>query len=275
LGDIYGEYSFFLGENYLDTLNIIRMYNFLTDPMIQGLKIKVDEVFPSLDGMEEELALAFKYIKYYFPGFKTPEVFSYISGLYYEAPIEYFDSVMIISLDLYLGSDFEPYRSIGLPKYKTRRMNAQHLIPECMKQVGLSLFPEELPHRSLLDQMIYHGKLLYFLDLVLPSCPDSLKIGYRKDEMDWCENNDSRIWAFILERDLLYSTDPFVVNKFIQDGPFTTGFPEESPAMIGRWTGWQIVRAFMQKEEDITLKELFELTDNQDILSRSRYKPSR
>jgi hypothetical protein len=218
---------------------------------------------------------AFRYLKYYFPEITIPRVYSYISGLYYEAPVEYFDSVLIISLDLYLGEDFVPYRSIGLPKYATRRMNAGHILPDCMKQIGISLMPENLPERTLLDHMILHGKLLYFLDLVLPGYPDSAKIGFSEDELAWCRENDSKIWSLFLENELLYSTDTFVINKFIQDGPFTTGLPEESPAMIGRWIGWKIIRTFIKVRDEVSVKDLFTMSDSQLILTQSRYKPSR
>jgi hypothetical protein len=274
LDTIYYDFSFFLGDNYQDTQNIIRLQNFLTDPMIRNLKTEVDQVYPELEFLEQGLTNAWKYCKYYFPGIKAPDVYSYISGLYYEAPVEYIDSVMIISLDLYLGQDFDPYRAIGLPNYKTRRMNADHLLPDCMKQAGISLLPGDLPQRTLLDHMVFHGKLLYFLDLVLPGYPDSLKIGYQAIGMTWCEENEAKIWSLFLEKELLFSTDPFAINKFIQDGPFTSGLPEDSPSMIGRWTGWRIVRAYMKRQPDMQVADLFSISNSQEILSQSRYKPS-
>jgi hypothetical protein len=242
---------------------------------VRDLWNKVESEYSSLLPVEERLTEAFRYWKYYFPDITVPAVYTYISGLYYEAPVEYYDSAMIISLDLYLGRDFEPYRSIGLPMYATRRMDSRHLVPDCMKQAGMSMLPRDLPQKTLLDQMILHGKLMYFLDLVLPGYPDSVKIGFSGDELRWCQDNDSRIWSLMIENELLFETDPFIVNKFIQDGPFTSGLPEESPAMIGRWIGWQIIRAFVKEQGEIPASELLAIQDSQDILSRSHYKPVR
>ena len=57
----------------------------------------------------------------------------------------------------------------------------------------------------------------------------------------------------MIDQDLLYSSDPLVIRKFIQDGPFTAGMPEGAPAMLGKWIGWQIVRNYMQKNEETDL----------------------
>jgi hypothetical protein len=243
--------------------------------VILDLKRKTGEVFPDLSTLERELTKAFSYWKYHFPSDTLPEVYSYISGLYYEAPVEYFNGIMIIALDLYLGPGYEPYRAIGLPMYTTRRMTPDFIVPECMRQVALSHIPAEYSPRTLLDHMVLHGKVLQFMDAVLPGMPDTLKTGYSREQEEWCEENEGSIWKLLLEDELLYSTDPFVINKFMLDGPFTSGLPKESPAMLGRWIGWQIVGAFMENHPQMAMPELFSLRDSQKILSASRYKPTR
>jgi hypothetical protein len=275
LNAIHDEYKFFLGDRYLDTLNLIRMNNFLRDPIIVDVYHQSEKVFPDLNSLENELAQAFRYWKYYFPEAVQPKVYSFISGFYYESPIELYDSVMIISLDLFLGPGYEPYRAIGLPQYMIRRMGPEFLAPDCMKQIAFSLLPGSTSDRTLLDQMVLNGKVLYFLDQVLPDMPDSLKSGYTPSEEKWSKDNERMLWSLLIENNLLYSTDPVMINKYIQDGPFTSGLPEESPAMLGRWIGWQIVRSYMKKNPGTTLKELFGMTDSQQILSDSRYKPGK
>ena len=79
----------------------------------------------------------------------------------------------------------------------------------------------------------------------------------------------------LIDQELLYSSDPLVIRKYMQDGPFTAGLPEGSPAMLGKWVGWQIVRNYMQKNDDVTLSNLFGVTDSQVILSQSGYKPKK
>jgi uncharacterized protein YjaZ len=137
------------------------------------------------------------------------------------------------------------------------------------------LIPPETAPKILLDHMILHGKVLYAMDLLLPETPDSLKTGYTAAQSEWCLDNEKELWQLLIDQELLFSPDPLVIRKFIQDGPFTAGMPEGAPAMLGKWTGWQIVRSYMNKHRDVTLEQLFKTTDSQVILSESGYKPKK
>jgi hypothetical protein len=143
---------------------------------------------------------------------------------------------------------------------------------DCMREVVRVKHLPPYPGERLIDQMIYHGKMLYFLDEVMPGRPDTLKIGFTGEQLDWCYANESNLWAFLVENELLYSTDFQKINKLISDGPFTSFFEKESPARTGVWLGWQIVRAYMDMN-DTGLKEMITEKDAVDILTQSAYKP--
>jgi uncharacterized protein YjaZ len=75
---------------------------------------------------------------------------------------------------------------------------------------------------------------------------------------------------------LLFSTDQELNRRFIDKAPFSKFYLEndsETPGSIGVWFGWQIVRAFMEKNA-ISLQEMLG-TDNEDIFKRSKYKPTK
>jgi len=275
LQDIWPDYYFFLGDDFRDTLNIIQIHQFITDAFNQDIAAACNTKYPNLEDIEQQLFHAFKYLKYYFPQIQIPQVYSYVSGLNYEMPVAIIDSVMIIALDMYLGADFEPYKKVGLPVYKIRRMDRPFLVNDCLKEMARIKLIKEPGGNTTLDQMIYHGKLLYYLDAVMPEIHDSIKIGYTENQINWCRKNESSVWAFIIERDLLFATDDYKINKLIQDGPFTSGLPDESPAMLGRWMGWQIVRSYMKKNKSLPISDLFNITDAQQILNESGYKPGR
>jgi len=55
----------------------------------------------------------------------------------------------------------------------------------------------------------------------------------------------------MIENKLLYSSYNQAMSKFITDGPFTTDFSKESPAKIGSWIGWQIVRSYMNHNRKV------------------------
>ncbi len=269
------EFGFFLNTNLDDTLKLIQISDYLNDPKIIELYEAVSEKFKNVEKLEKELTNAFRHLKYYYPEMVIPRVYTYISGIDIEQPFIYRDSVLIIGLDLYLGEDFVPYKKFGLPRYITQRMQKDFIPTDCMKAIGITKLPADQSSRTLLDEMILHGKLLYFVDVMLPETPDSFKIGYTAEEMQWCNENENNLWAFLIENDLLYSPDFQVVREFTQDGPFTKGFGNDSPGRLGAWLGWKIVRKFMINNPDETLTSLLQNTDSQDILKRSKYKPKK
>jgi hypothetical protein len=276
LDSLSGKFQFFIGDNP-DTLKVIQIRDFISDPFNRALYEKSREMYPDPGFLEDGLTQAFENIKTVYPEFKVPHVYTYISGLLYELPIQYIDidTVIVIGIDMFLGWNFEVYRAAALPVYLTRRMEPQNIIPECSRQIAFSMLPQDLQPKTLLDQMILHGKVLYAMDLFLPETTDSLKIGYTKNQMEWCHENEAALWRLLIDQELLFRSDAALGTRFIQDGPFTTGLPPGSPAMLGRWMGWQIVRSYMKKNPGITLKQLFEQSDSQGILSESGYKPKK
>ena len=272
LDSLSGEFHFFIGDN-TDTLNVIQIRDFIMDPFNRALAEKYMKVYPDLVFLEDGLTKMFSLVNVHDPSFTAPRVYAYISGLLYESPVEYLDSVMVIGLDMFMGWDYEQYRAAGLPVYMTRRMGPENVIPECSRQIAFSFLANDSQPKTLLDFMILHGKILYALDVFLPGTPDSLKIGYTGSQSNWCSENEASIWRLLIDQEMLYKSDAFLVSRFIQDGPFTAGLPDGAPAMLGKYIGWQIVRNYMKKHSKTGLIQLFQLEDSQEILSQSGYKP--
>lgn len=273
LKDIQNEFKLFLGADLDNPVNVQQIYDFVSDSQLIYIYEKTQEVYPNLDILENQLAEAYSYYLYYFPEQSLAAVYTYISDLYYEAPVFKTDSALVIALDVYLGRDFPLYQHLGLPLYKIRRMDAAHLPVDVMKEMYFSNLAVNSRQRTLLDRMISSGKMLYYLDAVMPNTADSLKIGYTAKKLEWARLNEESVWAFLVANELLYSTDYKTQTKLIQDGPFTTGFSNESPSRLGVYIGWQIVRSYMNQNSDTSLNQLLQMTDAQKILQESAYKP--
>lgn len=275
LQNISKEYSFFLDANLDNPQNLIQIYNYISDPKLIDLYKETLIKYPNLNKLEENLTLVFKHYKYYFPEKSIPNFYSYISGLQYEYPVQRADSVFIISLDTYLGNDFLTYKQIGLPKYKISQMQSEYIINDCVKTLATTEFLTKNNSHTLLDEMIQNGKLLYFQDALQPATADSIKINYSQNKLEWCFKNEGNIWAYFIKNNLLYSSDFNEINKYLRDGPFTSEFSDASPSRLGAWIGWQIIRSFMENNPDISLKEMLEINNSQNILLKSKYKPKK
>lgn len=235
------------------------------------LKSDCDSVYPDLKNIESDFSDAFKHYLYYFPGKPLPEVVSFISGFNVAIPTG--DSVLGIGLDMFLGKDYRFYPSIGLPQYLMNKLTKEHLLPTAMKGFAKSNFEEGPDDKTLLAKMIYEGKILYFLDAMLPEIHDTLKIGYTGKQLTWCNEYEIPVWSNFIDKKLLYSSDELEYAKYLNEAPFTNGLDKDSAPMLGVWTGWQIVRKYMDKHPEISLAQLMAEHDAQKILKESKYKP--
>lgn len=274
LKEIAPEFPVFLNYNLDDTLVILQLYKYVTDPLNLELYQKTLAVYPELDFLEKEFHQAFRYFRYYFPELELPQITTYVSGLLYEMPVQLFDKHMIIALDMYLGKDFETYRKLNFPLYRIERMSKEYILRDGMYEFYYYHFIKK-PGENVLEKMISNGKHLYFLDAMLPDVAEHIKIGYPEEKLKWCYNNEGNLWAFLLQNDILYASDAGTLRKFFADGPFTAQFGKDSPARIGEWIGWRIVKSYMTNNREVTLAQLIENDDLLGIFQNSKYKPAR
>ncbi len=271
LNNYRSEFPFFIGDA-IDTLDIINLANFITDPTVRKTYDDVVKMYPDLESIEKELNKALHYFKYYFPDIRIKDVYTYISGFDFEHPVTFTDSVFVIGIDMYMGSGYFFYPMLGIPEYKTYRMRRENITVDCMSELARQIIPLNSLQFNFLERMIYEGKLLYFLDMTMPLTDDTLKIGFKASQLEWCQKNEKNIWGFFMGQDLLYSSDRKVIARFMDDGPYTPSFAAESPARTGAYIGWQIIRSFMENTETAPPK-LFAINDAQAILKKSKYKP--
>jgi len=273
LKGISTSYPLFLNINLNDTSIVNDLQRFVAEPTNRSLATSVQKVYPDVSFLELGLTDAFARTSSFFKGYHAPAVYTFVSGMDYQFPIRYDEDNMAIGIDLFLGADFIPYKRIQIPKYMTKRMTRDRILPTCMAEVAHFMLSSQKPGNTLLDKMIMEGKILLFEDAVLPDTPDETKIGFTPEQLKWCNEYAGDVWKYMIERQLLYSTNPEETTKFMNDGPFTLSFGKDSPSRIGVWMGWQIVRKYMNENKSATLEQLFKNMDSQSILEKSGYKP--
>ncbi|MDR3693263.1 gliding motility lipoprotein GldB [Mucilaginibacter sp.] len=262
--------------NTTDTAYFALLRKIFVTKDYNDLKHDIDSVYPNLDKPEAELTDAFRHIKYYYPDKKLPAVYAFVSG--FETPIITDNGLYGIGLDLFLGANsrFYPALTSAWPRYMSRNFNEQNICPRLTEAITREdMFPESDSSKTLMSKMIYNGKIMYFMDQVLPDAADTLKIGYTDAQLKWCQQFESKIWAWFIDQNLLYESDYQKIQKYISVAPFTPGLGEknESAPKLAIWTGWQIVRRYMEKHPDVTLQQLMADNDAQKILTESDYHP--
>lgn len=248
----------------------------LGNPEYIALAKAVKSTYPNLKKQEAELTDAFKRMKYYFPMQKTPRFISFLSGFSVQTPIG--NGYVGIGLDMFLGKDspFYPALVQSIPQYISRRFTPENITPRVLETyIREELYPEADASVSLLDKIVYNGKVLYLMQKALPTVPDSLLIGYTEAQSAWCKTYETDIWAYFIDEKLIFESDYAKIQKFLTDAPFTPGLGEnnQSAPKLGVWVGWQIVKNYMDKHPELEPKDLLALQDAQKILRNSGYKP--
>jgi len=268
--------GFYSAADLEDPMNILAMKQYVVDPTIRSLYNEVMKQYPSVAWLEADYTEMFRRIKVLVPDWKVPSVYTYVSGGDMQYPVKYADDRVIIALDLFLGHNYPVYQMWGLPVYITNRMTKEYVVLSTATEIGRAYVDRHAGRgKSMLDQMIYEGKLLYFTDVAVPDALDSLRIGYSGQQLAWAEKNQGNVWSFFIEKKLLHTTEMRDINKFIGEAPFTSAFSKNSAPRIGRYIGWQIVRAYMAKNKDVTVPELLKNKNAQEILNKSGYKPKK
>ncbi|PHR71166.1 MAG: gliding motility lipoprotein GldB [Lutibacter sp.] len=262
------EYAFMLSNQH-DSVWLNKMQN--EDE--QYLFKESEQIFEDFTEVKEELTSLFKHIKYYNPKFRAPKVITHISDLDFEYPVIYSDSLLFISLDMYLGKDNIVYRSF--PGYLSENYKKERIVVDAAKDI-INQSYRKSRSRTFLYRMINEGKFMFLIDSYLPTVSDDLKIGFSSEKLAFSEHNEIDIWKYFIQNELLYSNDTDLNKRFIENAPFSKFYLEsdkETPGRIGVWIGWQIVRSYM-KNNDVTLQQLLTV-EPEDIYKKSKYKPRR
>jgi len=250
------------------------LVRFCTDKLNFEVYNAVIKEYPDVDGLTRDLTDAFRHYRFYFPSKNVPEVYTCISGFNYSVFTS--DSIAGIGLERYLGTKYDYYKRLQIYNYLAERMNRRNIVPDVMygwasKEWGFAAMKYSTD--NVMTEMIHQGKLKYFEKCMLPEDNDSLIFGFSGSQMKFCRNNEGQMWQYIVEKNLLFSTDRFVIRKLTDEAPFTSFFTSESPGKAAVWIGFRIVESYMEANKDISLEKLMDDRDIQLILEKARYNP--
>jgi len=268
LQKVKDKYPHFFPENVPDSVWIEQKQ----DTIFAEIYQQVQEKFPNDKQLKQELTSLFKHINYYFPNDKIPKVNTIVSGLDFDSKVFYTDSIAIISLDLYLGEDHYFYHH---DTYLRKNFEPRQMMPNLVEAFAQKIIP--YPNQTdFLSMMIYHGKILYLKDLLIPDFSDQEKINYSDENLKWAYENQENVWRYFIDERMLYSSDVNLLHRFINVAPFSKFYLDidnESPGRIGVWIGWQIVRAFQKNNPQVSINELLQ-KDAEQLFKQSKYKPN-
>ena len=261
------KYPFLFPNNFTDSIAMEKIQH----PQEQELFAESQKRYKDFASQKNTIEGLIKRIKYYNPNFNPPRVITLLSNIDYENRIILTDSLLLISLDAYLGREHKFYSSF--PKYIKETNTKEHLIVDVANAfISKQIYGSK--DRAFVAKMVTEGKKLYLLDVYLPASKAIHKIGYSQEKMDWAIANEEKIWSYFIENKLLFSTQKELNSRFLDLAPFSKFYRQTdnlSPGRIGAWMGWQIVKSFAENN-DVSLQAILE-KDPIELFKESNYKP--
>jgi hypothetical protein len=267
LPELINKYPFLFPKEYpMSTWN-----QFLKDSIKLETFNETMQVFKDFKPIANEIELIFNNSKSLFPKFFSPKVFTLNSQSEYSNRIIYADSLLFISLDSYLGKNYYPEQ----PNYISHKMSKEFISTDLAISIASSYVIKD-PNRTLLSEMIYHGKILFISRLLFPEAQNYILFHSYEEKIIWASVNEKNIWAFFSEKEYLFNTSQDLSLRFISFAPyskFNLDIDKDSPGSIGKWIGFNIVSSYM-KYNKVSIEELIK-TNNYKIYKKSKYKPKK
>jgi len=239
------------------------------DAAMQELYKEVHATFPDLSQLEQQLSTAFRYIKFYYPSFKVPQVITLITGMGTDLYVS--SDLIVISLDFFLGEN-ATYHPHHLPRYLLRTYQPDYIAPKIISLLANQFVTVNENDHTLLQEMIYAGKVYYFTHFLLPDLPEEMVLGYTKQQWKATDEHKHFVWAHFIDKALFYEKNHMIKKKYLGDRPFTAEIGPECPGNIGGWLGYQLVKSYMQHNKTITLPLLMQEPNAQIIFSKAHYR---
>lgn len=273
---IQDPYRVFLSGDLNNPEAVKYLKDFAIDPYSINLYHKVKDAFPNLKPVQTMVEDIFTHFHYYYPDIKIPtKAFTCISGISADVPaVQIIDDKLVISLDWYLEED-EIYDQIGMPRYMSRRAQVATMAKDVANCLYMKYLYEWRKQGQIVDEMVFYGRLNFFIEAMCPNIKDSILLGYSEAQWRWAVENEGQLWADIVGDRRLYDAGLDAYMMFFGDGPCTQVYGNESPSRLGEFFGLNIIRSYVASHEDFNLQQFMKRKDLQNIFQDSGYKPKK
>lgn len=248
-----------------------RLESFMKEPSLRQFQKQSQDTafFGNLEKLKTDFKTAFQHIKHHYPTFKEPKICTIFSG--FAGPdLLVNDSLIVVGLDYFMGSKAK-YRP-QLYDYQLKRYAPEYIVPQSVMLLSEKYNLNDPQDKTLLAEMVFYGKALFFAENMMPLKSDSLFLGYSEAKLNEVEFAQDLIWAHFIEEKVLFKTDDSSKQKYIIERPSTPEIGPKCPGMIGRWIGRKIVYKYWEKDDKTTIQDVMKQANAQQLFEQSAYK---
>ncbi len=271
---------FFSGNREaLDAFFKVLGYGGVTDSLIQVWSKSdavsvftptVDSVFPTLEPLEHQLGAIVSNAEELGLKFKTDTYVAVVWGN--RRSIVFVDSVMLIALNHYLGTDYEGY--VGWPEYMRVGKTPEQLPYDICEALVATNYPyQSAADASVLSRLVYEGLLIEAKQRLVDDASLAQSLGYTSEQLAYVKENEQSLWNRLVELRMIYDTSEFTVERLVSPAPATFILGNDVPPRVGRYIGYRIVESYLKKHDNIRLADMLrpEFYNNPALLVESGY----
>lgn len=215
---------------------------------------EVERCFEDITDLEQQLGCVKANIEKELPQVKFHDIYAIVSP--YRQSIYITDSTLLLSLNHYLGKNHKVYDGFDEYIKKTKEVgNIPYDVVEAL--IGSFYSYEPQGNDIVLAKMLYAGAIAKTKMLIVPNASLAKVLGYDDDELEWLEDNEQSLWNSLVSKELLYSSDYLDIERLLFPSPRTTILNVDAPGRVGRYLGYKIVEAYLKKNPNTTLQQLF------------------
>lgn len=266
---IYSNGVFGIREDSSKSYIINELLNRYNNVRFNRLYRDTESTFNDLSSIEDTLSIAFSNLSKIVPNFKLPQIYTHVSG--FSESIITSDSIISVSLDNYLGADYDGYK-VAFYNYLHRYKNPNNMAKDIIRGYLYLTFPISKSGATVADGMVYEGAILYLMQLAQPKWEIEELLSYNSSDIEWCRDNIVTAKEFMIKSNHLFSNDALTYQKHLAVAPFNSFFGAGSPPELGRYIGYDVVKRYIKSgDRDDIIKILLGEIDSNEIIKNSGF----
>lgn len=243
---------------------------FYNNSTLTKLRQDVALHFDDLAPYEKELKQAFSRLDGAQSSFVTPRIYTQNSA--FNQSIVVGDSLIGISLDKYLGTNYPTYKKYF---YENQRatMEPSRMVQECLFFYLAQQYPlsKNVKEYTLGNVMLHQGKLGWIVSQLIDCKPldvAACQVATKR----WYTQHEAYCWNVLRQPQLWNTADSVLCKSIMMTSDAHPYFKDAHSRGVGLWLGMQIVDSYMQHHPEVSLDSLLHTTDYQRILNESKYQ---
>lgn len=250
---------------------------YAASPAVKVFEADVQRLLPPLDSVESVLGQIKAEMTRQLPTVGWRNTFG-IVWPYSQSIIYGADGSAFVALNHYLGADYPGYAG-RFPAYITANKIITMLpidLTEAILRSEFAFIPDSIDPPTLLNRMLYDGAVTYAIKSCLPpKTPLSALLGITPEQTQWLTKNEAEVWRAMMERQLVYNTDPTLADRLLSRSPASHAISPDAPGQTARFIGLHIVESYIRSNPEATLTWLLSpnfYNSNQSLID-SNYAP--